>query len=655
MHDPHHVLAAAPIDPHDVWEGGMVQMPAFLAGSSASDEPRAPWVGVFASRTTRRAGRPGMTDTSERDTRVVIAALIDFATVALGPGHLPGRIEVNASDVAELLKSVLADRDIEIVVSDALPLFDRLVQGMIARLPQNAVPPLLTGRGVTQPMVARFFAAAAAFYQAAPWRHLSNEDLLQIEAPKPPQGMRYAVVMGEAGLQGGLNFHHGKQEVWDMREAEDPMAWVDGRKNGFWKTAFVKAVNVPAQDLLLYQGLDLPQLGDGVYPFPVRFGGATEVARPTSARLTFLTGLMRALAETTEAQIDCGRWTVGPVSESTSPESDHPLGAFTLALPDLLDPPGHVDWYHRGVTPDRRAMEKTSALMGRFMRNQSVKSMEEMNELIGKHFSGRVPDPTVAPPTTPLETAQDLFYDACEAHGRRRVQLARQALDISRDCADAWTLLAERESDPMQAITLYREAVAAGRRALGEDGFAECEGHFWGLTETRPFMRSLLALAQAFEAAGHTEEALDPYRELLRLNPSDNQGVRYLLLPLLIAFNNDREAAALLKQFGYEHSAHWSHHQALVAYRLGGDSPAARRELATAVRINPNVTRLLDTDPRPYTNADAYAPGSVEEAIFCLDEMDRALNASPGAKEWMVSRAVPACPRSYKQRKRKKR
>jgi len=50
---------------------------------------------------------------------------------------------------------------------------------------------------------------------------------------------------------------------------------------------------------------------------------------------------------------------------------------------------------------------------------------------------------------TPLNEAQDLIYDAWEVNdSKRRVALARKALEISPDCADAFVLLAEETASP---------------------------------------------------------------------------------------------------------------------------------------------------------------------------------------------------------------
>jgi hypothetical protein len=80
---------------------------------------------------------------------------------------------------------------------------------------------------------------------------------------------------------------------------------------------------------------------------------------------------------------------------------------------------------------------------------------------------------------TPLDRAQDIMYDAFgERDPEVRVKLAKRALEISPDCADAYVLLAENARSRKEALEYYEKGVAAGERALGPAAFEEHSGHF---------------------------------------------------------------------------------------------------------------------------------------------------------------------------------
>ena len=124
--------------------------------------------------------------------------------------------------------------------------------------------------------------------------------------------------------------------------------------------------------------------------------------------------------------------------------------------------------------------------------------------------------------------AQEVMYDAWNRNtARARIALARKALAISPLCADAYVLLAEEDAKSAEeALEYYRKGVEAGEQALGPKGFKEYAGHFWGFLETRPYMRARAGLAAALSALGDVAAAISNYRDMLRLNPSDNQGIR---------------------------------------------------------------------------------------------------------------------------------
>ena len=196
-------------------------------------------------------------------------------------------------------------------------------------------------------------------------------------------------------------------------------------------------------------------------------------------------------------------------------------------------------------------------------------------------------------PETPLDRAEEIMYQAFEARGLQQIRLARKALEISPDCADAYVLLAEHAKTADEAQKLYEQGVAAGERALGKQAFEEYVGHFWGVLETRPYMRARQGLAQCLWEAGRREEAAEHYQEMLRLNPNDNQGIRYSLATLLLDLDRDEDLRRLLTENEDDASAVWAYTKALLAFREGGESPRANKLLSRATKVNKHVPAYL--------------------------------------------------------------
>lgn len=197
------------------------------------------------------------------------------------------------------------------------------------------------------------------------------------------------------------------------------------------------------------------------------------------------------------------------------------------------------------------------------------------------------------PASRPEYEAQDLIYDAWEATGARRAALARQALELWPDCADAYVLLAQIASNLEQARGLLERGVAAGERTLGRRVFQEDVGHFWLVFETRPYMRARAVLAATLWRLGQREEAVGHQRELLRLNPNDNQGLRYRQAHWLLALESYGELDALFAAYADDAAPGLVYPKALAAFRRQGDDARARRLLAEARELNPHIPAYL--------------------------------------------------------------
>jgi tetratricopeptide (TPR) repeat protein len=248
---------------------------------------------------------------------------------------------------------------------------------------------------------------------------------------------------------------------------------------------------------------------------------------------------------------------------------------------------------------------------------------------------------------SPTEKAQDVMYAAWEqTSSPSRIALARKALSISPLCADAYVLLAEEAARNLEeARDLYAKGVEAGELALGPEGFAEYEGAFWGFLETRPYMRARLGLALILLKLGDEDGAISHFRDMLRLNPNDNQGVRYLLAGCLLRRGEDAALKKLLASYEDEGSAFWLYTRALLAFREGGEDDERAAILAReAWARNEHVPAILAGTKPPAPSKQGYITmGGPDEATEYVTECGLAWHRTPGAIAWLT-KAVGTLP-----------
>lgn len=235
--------------------------------------------------------------------------------------------------------------------------------------------------------------------------------------------------------------------------------------------------------------------------------------------------------------------------------------------------------------------------------------------------------------------AQSLMYEAFEASTPHRIALACEALALSPDCADAYLLLAEEISlSAEEERELLEQAVAAGERALGPEPFADDVGFFWGLVETRPYMRARAALAETLWALGFREEAVEHQRDLLRVNPNDNQGIRYRQAEYLLALERYDELDELFTTYEEDAAAAFTYTKALAAYRRQGDSSQARELRVEARERNPHVPAYLAGGKRlPARLPDYVGFGDASEAIDYAAGAKAQWESTPGAVAWLAA------------------
>jgi len=125
----------------------------------------------------------------------------------------------------------------------------------------------------------------------------------------------------------------------------------------------------------------------------------------------------------------------------------------------------------------------------------------------------------------PITESNDL-KDAGERMEARKILMELCESDLR--CLDAHAHLGNFafDHDPREAIRHYEVGLRIGELSLGE----RFEGVLpWGRVDNRPFLRCMHGYGLCLWRRGRFDEAERVFGKMLWLNPSDNQGVRFLL------------------------------------------------------------------------------------------------------------------------------
>lgn len=129
------------------------------------------------------------------------------------------------------------------------------------------------------------------------------------------------------------------------------------------------------------------------------------------------------------------------------------------------------------------------------------------------------------PDSDPICLSNDL-KNAGDRVGGREILMDLCEADLR--CLDAHAHLGNLvfDLDPEYAIRHYEVGVRIGERSLG----AAFEGVLpWGCIDNRPFLRCLYNFGLCLWRLERFDEAADVFERILWLNPSDNQGARFVI------------------------------------------------------------------------------------------------------------------------------
>lgn len=228
----------------------------------------------------------------------------------------------------------------------------------------------------------------------------------------------------------------------------------------------------------------------------------------------------------------------------------------------------------------------------------------------------------------------DRIYDLLELAqlaetNEEAIYYAEEILALDPDNLDAELIIvkAKARSFGTQQKALKR-LLAKAEKVLVKIGIDKEKemGCFYGLIETRPYMRVHYHYLQTLLALGKMGLALQEAEEMIRLNENDNGGIRYTLMALYAHFEDEEKAQALLSKYPHDDT---SMLLPLIALYYRKDNQKQMRVYIDKLQAtNSHVIEalyILDDDDAyeevaTIVNARMYQRDSAEEVITCFVE-----------------------------------
>lgn len=245
-------------------------------------------------------------------------------------------------------------------------------------------------------------------------------------------------------------------------------------------------------------------------------------------------------------------------------------------------------------------------------------------------------------PLTDEEKAYDLFNEArnCDNPAKAKRTL-RKALKLKPDFLEAKIELATYIDDSIKYIKELYRLEKEEKKRLEEAGYFSKDNisHFYGITETRPYMRLLEAIAVNYYKMGCLKKAVEIYEHMIKLNKSDNLGCRYNLMAIYTLLEDQEKMEQILHDYP-EKSVPAYLFQTIFYYKLG-DFNQAKKHLRSLHHLVPAFKKMMNDEIKEEDLiSDApegyYTPYTLEEILIYINE-NPLLFANEYLLEWMLT------------------
>lgn len=267
---------------------------------------------------------------------------------------------------------------------------------------------------------------------------------------------------------------------------------------------------------------------------------------------------------------------------------------------------------------------KLNKMLEEFFAKNDVKDIKEANEKL-QEFILKYNAGMIDYENSPLDDAYELLNKATAARNVKDAKrFAEQAYKKSKACVDAAIFLADIEENFLEKEKILNEAIEYEKKRLEKEKYFGKDniGDFYGLFETRPYIRALYFKADLFLLEGKIGQAMNICKEILRLNEHDNTGARYVLMAIYAYFENEEEMLKLYKQYN-EDNLEMLFPLFILYYKLGDDKKAIKY-LDMINKENPHFVKFFKGNIKQNDKLipGTYSMGDSSEVLMYFDKYD---------------------------------
>lgn len=271
-------------------------------------------------------------------------------------------------------------------------------------------------------------------------------------------------------------------------------------------------------------------------------------------------------------------------------------------------------------------------------------SMDEMNDLIqefmeqyNSNLPGEITEETA-------ETTDDYLELAENANSKEQaLKFAKKAVQLDQDNLDAKKMVEEITTEhPYEMVGKYQKLIEYGKTVMDKKGYMNEDsiGDYWGISETRPFIRLYSSYLDLLVNCGMMRMATTVGEEIIRYNTNDNLGIRYILMHVYAYLEDEKSMLALYKKYDEHDESQMLLPISIIYYKLG-DFEKAAEYLRRLTKTNKDTGRFIrafvnDTLDKYASrmNPMGYQPFTIEEFLVELHEHTYLFEVVPCYFDW---------------------